>query len=58
MGKLTDEDRADLLIDASIHGDARAASMHGTSPQNVSLLRDQVAQGKHVSGAGKVIFVV
>lgn len=54
MGKLTEEDRAEILIDASVHGDEEAARMHGTHPRHISAMRNAMAGGPNVSGVGKV----
>lgn len=54
MGKLTKEDVADILLDAAETSDAKAARKHGTTPQNIGRMRDELARGGDVSGAGKV----
>jgi hypothetical protein len=52
MGRLTDDERAEVLLDAAQHGDAEAARTHGITVQTVSEMRGQLARGERVSGSG------
>lgn len=54
MGRLTEEDRAEILVDAALHGDDEAARMHGTHPVHIAAMRDAMAGGPNPSGAGVV----